>query len=332
MSTDRMRWSVMLTIVAALAPGVAADEAIDVKVAARGVWPHTETTRATSGSGDLFWTIRSNADWAKATGGAGSTLSLARVLNVKEIDFAKEMVIAVRGANQPMVGYAIGPGQTAPPPPPSAPSRVLIERMEKLDGDVLRVLWKLEPRGKDEVLTAPVVVAIVPRANGEVAFEQLKGKDAPVAKGVEVKTAATALLPDGLPGDVMARGWVVRSADELVDPRIRAPSHVIEAMIQRQLALYAKALGVEKLTLGKQMIIGVAAGTQAGKRTVRIERIAIDAAGKVMTIRWKSVTTGGGEGLSNPAEVVLVDAFVGDVEFDPPIAPEGRKAQLRGRD
>ncbi len=301
----------------------------DAVIVARGAWPHTEVTRPTLGSGDLFWIVRSADDWAKATAGAKTSFALAGALQVKEIDFAKQMVVAVRGASQPMVGFGIGPGQTAPPPPPSAPSRVVIERIETLESGALRVLWKLEPRGKDEVLTAPVAVTLLPRTTGEVKFEQVKGKDAPAAQGTELKTLASASLPDGLSSDVPARGWVVRREDELVDSRMRAPSHVIEKMIQVQLALYAKALGVEKLALGRQMIVGVAAGTQPGKRTVRIDRVAIDTTGKVMTVHWKLAHEDNGDGPSNPSEVVLVDTFEGEVKFDPAIADEGRKT---GRD
>lgn len=141
-----------------------------------------------------------------------------------------------------------------------------------------------------------------------------------------MKAIASALLPDGLVADVPARGWVVRSGDDLIDARVRAPSRVIEQMIQNQLAQYAKALQIEKVDLGKHMIIGVAAGTQASsKRSVHIERITLDAVGKVMTVKWKMNADSGADGsLSNPSEVVLVDRFDGQVKFDPAI--EGEKA------
>lgn len=154
----------------------AEDSAKTASIVARGVWPHVQTTRSTPGSGDLFWVIRTQDDWAAVNKSKG-LLSLAQALKVKEIDLTKQMVIAVRGANQPMVGVAAGPGpQQVPPPQPSTPSRVAIERIEKREGDALHVWWKFEPRDNEQVLSCPVAVALVPRMAGEVKFEQVKGR------------------------------------------------------------------------------------------------------------------------------------------------------------
>jgi PrcB C-terminal len=113
----------------------------------------------------------------------------------------------------------------------------------------------------------------------------------------------------------------VRSEDDLVDPRIEAPSNVIERLRREKAKQYARALGVPVIDFERQMVVGVSAGVQPteGYR-VEIARVEGGRDGKPgTTVVWRLLTPPAdqqvAQALTHPAEVVLVENREGPVEF-----------------
>lgn len=307
-----------LALAAAWGGLAGADEGRPVKILARGPWPHLPL-HAPAGVGTDRepgrWVVRSPEELAKAAGGNAALVTVPKALKVPAIDFGKEMLVAAGDGTQPLVGTSGGG-------PPSAPYAVSITRIDRDDKTkTMTVHWRRVPRGKDQgVLTRPLEAVLVGRFDGEVTFNRLPdpekpAKDPPPA-GTEVKPTARALFPDGWPPEAPRREWVVRSEAELIDPRLRAPEPVLERMREEAKARYEKALKADGIDFAKQMVIGVSGGVQPAGATVEVTRVEADAAGKVLTVRWRLVPRPGGkppEGVTHPAEVILVDRFAGEV-------------------
>src|SRR5438046_8363409 len=95
------------------ASGASAD---DVKILARGPWPHLPTHSSAGVGTDrapLARVIRTEAELAKAAGG-GASVTTAKAFKLPAIDFEKYMILAVEDGTQPMVGVSGGGAPSAP--------------------------------------------------------------------------------------------------------------------------------------------------------------------------------------------------------------------------
>jgi hypothetical protein len=197
---------------------------------------------------------------------------------------------------------------------------------------VLTVHWQRVPRGPASgVITYPLAAVLVERFEGEVKFEQLPTKESAPggskpgevekARGRAVKIAAEAFWPDGWREEAPAKAWVVRNEDDLVDPRIKAPSDVIARLRREKVEEYARAIGVKAIDFEKQMIVGVSAGVQpTGGYRVEITRVENGKEEKRgITVWWRlrapPPDQGVAQKLTHPAEVVLVEHREGPVQF-----------------
>jgi len=284
-----------------------------VKVLARGTWPFVPVYEQTAlPRQQQQWALR-RARQLIALAGPHAPEAVARALRLKAVDFKKHLLLAVADGTLPLVGVSGGG-------PPSAPNRVAIRRVEVRD-QVLVVTWSRPPRRKqDPILTHPLEVVLVPRFAGEVRFEQAPpdGKEGPKIAGKAVRVLARALFPDGWKTEVPAIQWVVRSAEELVDPRIKASDEVIERMRQAQVARYARALKVPAIDFETQMILGVSGGVQ-NSDGYRVEVTRVVERGRNLVVYWRLRAPAPGGTVnatpSHPAEVVLVKQFAGPVKF-----------------
>jgi hypothetical protein len=258
------------------------------------------------------WAIRSEQELAKAAG-ANARAAVRRSLKVEAIDFRKQMILAVADGTLPMVGVSGGG-------PPSVPNRVEVARVAVVeDGKALLVGWRLAPRDpKDDIITHPLEVVLVERFDGEVRFERLPARADGAAPGKEVKPLARAFWPDGWRPEEPARQWVVRSRDELIDQRLKAPENVLERMRAEAAARYAKALKVAAVDFDKQMVVGVSAGVQPGPG-YRVEVVGVEKGekGEGLTVRWRlHAPAEAAEGApTHPAAVALFGRTAGKVVF-----------------
>lgn len=289
-----------------------------VKIFAQGDWPlpvHTATAPARERQQSV---LRSEKELARLAGPHGLA-AVRRSLKVEAIDFDKHMLLAVSDGTLPMVGVSGGG-------PPSVPNRIEIAHVVVEDGGkTLHVSWRLSPRVKDELITLPLEVVLLDHFDGEVKFDRLPvrteapARDGKPAFGKALKVLARAFWPDGWKAEEPARQWTLRSRDELIDPRLRAPEQVLERMRQEQAARYAKALKVGAIDFDKQMIVGVSAGVQPGPGyRVEIVRVEKDAKDNRLTVRWRLHSPKEKKpegGLTHPAAVALVEQSAGTVTF-----------------
>ena len=314
---NRTTWTA-LALAAAGAGALAAEPQREVKVIARGAWPHLPTHTSAGIGTDRehhLWTIRSEQELAKLAGNS-APLTVPKALKAEAIDFKKHMLVVIEDGTQPMVGVSGGG-------PPSALYAVQVFRIDREDDKKMTVHWRLVPRGKDQpVLTRPLEAVLIEKFDGEVKFNKLPpadkpGKDPPVV-GKEVQIVARALWPDGWKPEAPRQEWVVRDYASLIDPRLRAPEPVLERMRAEAAARYAKALGVKEIDFTKQMIVGVSGGVQPVGAKVEVTKVEADAKGNLL-VSWKLVPAkpdapGKGE-IAHPAEVVLLDRTTGEVKF-----------------
>src|SRR5437868_4969440 len=208
-----------------------ADEGRDVKVLARGAWPHLPT-HASAGIGTdrehHLWVIRDEAELARRAG-ATAAVTVPRALKVDAIDFKKQMLVVIEDGTQPMVGVSGGG-------PPSALYAVEVFRIDRNDdARTMTVHYRLVPRGKDQgVLTRPLEAVLIEKLDGEVKFNKLAPADKPgkepEAVGKEVKPVARGFWADGWKPEAPRQEWVVRNYADLIDQRLRAPEPVLERM------------------------------------------------------------------------------------------------------
>src|SRR5947208_10823878 len=151
-----------------------------VAILARGPWPHLPVDQGHPPAGvPQQRAIRSERELTEVAG-AHALPAVVRALGVKGIDFKKQMLIAVTGPRQPLVGVSGGG-------PPSAPARVEVVRVERDGGgQVMTVSWRLVPRGT-EILTAPLAAVLVDRFDGRVEFARLPEGKEKAAAGEAVK-------------------------------------------------------------------------------------------------------------------------------------------------
>ncbi len=279
-------------------------------ILARGPWPHIPATSSAPLPRELrTWVFRDEESLRHIAGDHGES-AVARTLGVASIDFAKQMVVAVGDGTQPLVGVSGGGS-------PSAPLRVEITGAALAEDGSLAVHWRRARRG-EEILTAPLALALLERTDGVVTFARTPDDADPPREDGRKLLLARALWPDGWSAESASREWVVRNAGSLVDPRMKAPEPVLERLRCEAAARYARALHVEAVDFDRQMVIGVSGGVQrSGGYRVEITRVEADAPGKILTVRW---TLHAPEGfatavLTHPAEVILVDQFDGDVKF-----------------
>lgn len=310
----RYTWTLFLVLA-----GVAtADEGRPVKILNRGPWPHLPT-HASAGIGTdrapLTRVIRAADELTKAAG-SGGHITTAKAFKLAAIDFNKNMIVAIEDGTQPMVGVSGGAQ-------PSAPYTVSIVRVDRDEASkTLTVRWRRLPRDKTQVLTRPLEAVLVQRFDGEVKFDRLPDPPAkpenPPAAGKEVTPIGRAFWPDGWPPEAPRKEWFIRSEDDLIDPRLRAPEHVLEKMRAEAKDRYAKALKVANIDFTKQMVLGVSGGVQPAGCRVEVTRVETDVGGKTLTVYWKlhpAAKDRAVTGIAHPAEVVLVDRFAGDIQY-----------------
>jgi hypothetical protein len=305
-----------LALLLLVAGGLSADEGGPVKILNRGPWPHLPTHTSAGVGTDrapVTRVIRTEAELAKAAG-SGVRITAAKAFKLDAINFDKYMVVAIEDGTQPMVGVSGGGS-------PSAPYVVSIVRIDR-DGKGLTVRWRRLPRDKDQVLTRPLEAVLVEGSDAVVTFDRLPDPpakpEAPPQFGKEVVPAGRAFWPDGWPPEALRTEWVVRSEDELIDPRLRAPEPVLEKMRAEAKARYAKALKVESIDFTKQMVVGVSGGVQPAGSRVEITRAETDTDGKRLTVSWKlhpAAKDKPAAGIEHVAEVVLLERFAGDIRF-----------------
>jgi len=320
---NRVPW-IALFLIAACAGVAEAAEATEVKILARGAWPHLPT-HASAGIGTdrapLTRVLRSEVELAKAAG-SGARITAAKEFKVAEVDFSKRMIVAVEDGTQPMVGISGGGA-------PSALYAVAIVRIDRDDDAKAMVIrWRRVPRGKEQgILTRPLEAVLVDKFDGEVTFDRLppsdapeKTKEPPVA-GKVVVPAARAFWPEGWPPEAARKEWSIRDEAELIDARLRAPEPVLERMRAEAKARYAKVLKVEGIDFAKRMVVGVSAGVQPAGARVEVTRAELDPDGKTMTVIWKIHPPAKGQAeIAHPAEVVLLDRFAGTLRFRQDVA------------
>lgn len=306
----------LLAVFLVTAGAAAADDPRPVKIQASGAWPHLPT-HTTAGVGTdrapVTRVIRTEAELAKAAG-VGARITAAKAFKLDAIDFDKHMLVAVEDGTQPMVGVSGGG-------PPSAPYVVSIVRIDR-DDKTITVRWRRLPRDEKQVLTRPLEAVLVEKSDAEVKFDRLPDPPAkpedPAAEGKEMKVVARAFWADGWPPEAPRQEWSVRSEDELIDSRLRAPEPVLEKMRAEAKARYVKALGVDGIDFTKQMVVGVSGGVQPAGGSVEITRAEADATGKTLTVYWKLQPAKKGKaaaGVEHPAAVALLERFAGDIKF-----------------
>lgn len=307
-----LRTTLRLAVLASLlAIPVRAEEPREVKIIARGDWPHLPTHIGASGGLEMrHWAIRSDKELINAAG-RGALVTVPKVLKVDSLDFKKQMLLAVEDGTQPMVGVSGGG-------PPSAPLALVFVRVERND-KTMTVFWGRVPREpKHGIITRPLVAALVEHFDGDVKFQRLPDKpaDEPKPAGTKVKILAEAFWREGWPKESPRQEWVIRNYSDLIDPRLRAPEHVLERMRQEQAARYAKALKVKQIDWDKQMIIGVSGGVLPAGSNVEITRIDQNN-DKSLTVHWRlhEVPVKSAKGIIHPAQVVLVERTMGEVKF-----------------
>jgi len=287
-----------------------------VEILARGPWPHiTATSPAPLPREVRTWVFRDKESLRRVAGTHGEA-AVARALGVASVDFAKRMIVAVGDGTQPLVGVSGGGS-------PSAPLRVEITGVGPAEEGSLVVHWRRARRG-EEILTAPLALALLDRTDGDVTFARTPDDAAPPPEDGRVKVLARALLPDGWSAESESRGWVERDYALLIDPRLNAPEPVLERMRQQAAARYARALKVEAIDFDRRMVIGVSGGVQgSGGYRVEVTRAEADGPGKVLTVSWTLHAPKGPAtaALTHPAEVILIDRFDGEVRFvrEPPV-------------
>src|SRR4051812_23125859 len=123
---NRATWA-LLALAAAGAGALGADDPPrEVKILARGAWPHLPTHTSAGIGTDRehhLWAIRSEAELAKRVGNAGA-LTVPKALKVEAIDFKKHMLVVIEDGTQPMVGISGGG-------PPSALYAVQVFRIDR---------------------------------------------------------------------------------------------------------------------------------------------------------------------------------------------------------
>jgi hypothetical protein len=328
-----MRLSFLLTSfviaatgIVACVPAIGAEQGRPVKILARGAWPHLPTHVDTGTPAQRQWAIRTAEQLAKGAG-KGSLLPVPKALGLAKLDFTQHMLLVVEDGTQPLVGVSGGGA-------PSAPSVIEIRRIAVDEaGKTMTVSWQLTPRGKDSpIITRPLLAVVVKRFDGDVKFDKLPtnpdaAKEKP-AGGKESPILAQALWPDGWPAEAPRKEWVIRSEQELIDRRLRAPEHVLEEMRKKALAQYTKALRVDEIDFSRQMIVGVSGGVQESGVRVEVLRAEVNPKGTTMTIHWslQPALAGGKESeIAHPAEVLLLDQFEGEVQFqEEPTKKESR--------
>src|SRR5438876_878614 len=133
--------SLLLGLLAAavLVSGAAPDPQ-EVKILARGAWPHLPVyAPAAAPREQKQWAFRDEKGLAEVAGPHGARV-VAAALKVDAIDFKKQMLLAVFDGTQPLVGVS-GGGE------PSAPNRIEIRRVEVSDdGKTMAVRWRTVPR------------------------------------------------------------------------------------------------------------------------------------------------------------------------------------------
>lgn len=290
-----------------------------VKILAQGDWQLPVHTAGAQGRERQQLVISSEKELAKIAG-PHALAAVRHSLKVDAIDFEKQMLLAVSDGTLPTVGVSGGG-------PPSVPYRIEIVRVLVIDeGKTMLVFWRHAQRDEKEgVITHPLAIVMVDRFPGNVKFERLPTRvgmpviDEKLGVGKEIKILARAFWPDGWRVEMPAQEWIIRSRDELIDPRLKAPEHILERMRQENADRYAKALKVETIDFEKQMIIGVSAGVQSGPG-VRVELVRVDKDAKTnrLTVHWKLTDpkqVKADNALAHPAAVALVEQFPGKVTF-----------------
>jgi hypothetical protein len=297
----------------------AADEGRAVKILARGPWPHLPTHSSAgigTDRGHHLWLLRSEQELAK-TAGNSALITVPKALKVNAIDFKKQMLIVIEDGTQPLVGVSGGGA-------PSALYAVAVYRIDRDDDNkTMTVHWRLVPRGKDQgILTRPLEAVLVEGFDGEVKFNKLPPADKPGKEpppsGKEAKPIARAFWADGWKPEAPPQQWFVREYTSLIDPRLRAPEHILERMREEAAVRYAKALKVDNIDFTKQMVIGVSGGVQPAGARVEITKVEVDAQGKTMTVSWRlhgPKPETAGEGVTHAAEVILAERFLGNIRF-----------------
>jgi hypothetical protein len=310
----RITWALFLLLVG----GSIGDEDRSVKILNRGPWPHL-STHSSPGIGTdrapLTRVIRGGDELKKAAG-SGAHITVAKAFKLPAIDFDKHMILAVEDGTQPMVGVSGGG-------PPSAPYTISIVRIDRDEaGKSIIVRWRRLPRDKDQMLTRPLEAVLVERSDAEVKFDRLPDPPAkpesPPLAGKEVVLVGRAFWPDGWPPEAPRKDWFVRSEEELIDSRLRAPEPVLEKMRAEAKSRYLKALKMSDIDFTKQMVVGVSGGVQPAGSHLEITRAETDQAGKTLIVYWKLHPAAKDKptaGISHPAEVVLLDRFTGDIRF-----------------
>ena len=91
------KWIALALAAAAVGVSAGADEPREVKVIARGPWPHLPTHGSAgigTDRGHNLWVIRDAAELAKRAGGTAS-LTVPKALKVESIDFKKQMLVVI---------------------------------------------------------------------------------------------------------------------------------------------------------------------------------------------------------------------------------------------
>jgi hypothetical protein len=135
-----------------LAAGVDADA---TKIIARASWTHARADVKSPGKDKVQLVIRSAAELDAAVTTAAGRANLAKELKVKEIDWAKQMLVVVSGGTQRKGGF-----------------RVEVTGLE-MKGETLTVKWKITPpKGlATQAFTHPAEVVLIPAFAGKVVFD-----------------------------------------------------------------------------------------------------------------------------------------------------------------
>ena len=146
-----------LALIAAVDPEPA--DANLTKIVARSPWPHAPVKVKAAGKDKVQLVIRSAAELVAAVPGSvekAATADLAKELKVKDIDWAKQMVVVVSGGTKSSGGY-----------------RAEVTGLE-IKGETMTVKWTLHsPKGRaTRALTHPSEVVLVPKFMGKVVFDR----------------------------------------------------------------------------------------------------------------------------------------------------------------
>lgn len=302
-------------------------ESTAIRILARGEWPQPIEGPSTP-QWDQHWVLRSEGELEQLSGPRGS-LVVARSLKVQSIDFHSQMLIAVSGRMQPMVGVSGGG-------PPSALYRVVIRNVVHDDPThSLIVLWQMLPREGAGLISNPIAIALVKRFEGPVGFKQLPVESSsypgspPAAPLNPAPTAmedfqilGSALWPDGWKTANAPQTTVIRRYADLVDSRMMAPENVLERLRQERAQALAHALGVSAIDFDRQMVIAVSGGVQpTGGYRVEVTHIDLDETGGSATVHWqlRGPLVGGRftRDLTHPGQILLINQFPGLIRFNP---------------